>query len=179
MRSRLTERTSWKSCLISQPQQQLTWRLFYLIFGLQISKWCRDVFLSRGKWGIMIWTLYGMLSYLTRLWWGRRKAGITKPFLFFNQCFQVKKSQISTLIVSSRLSPISRSRTRFLFHLLSTTDEATLAPFRLFKSIEVLVSFRELIGSISTSSAELLLLLCSSGHRFFEHTALIALALRG
>jgi hypothetical protein len=98
-----------------------------------------------------------------------------ETFLIFQSMFTSEKvSDFNLDRVSTRLAPITRSRTRFLFHLLAATDEATLAPFRLFQSVEVLVSFRELLGSISKNSADLLLLLCSSGHRFrfFEHTAL-------
>jgi hypothetical protein len=54
------------------------------------------------------------------------------------------------------------------------SDEATLAPFRLFESVDILISFRSLLGSISKSSADFLLLILSSGHRFrfFNRTAL-------
>jgi hypothetical protein len=99
-----------------------------------------------------------------------------QSFLIFQSMFNSEKiADFNMDRVSSKLSPFSRSvRTRFLFHLLRVTDEATLAPFRLFESVEVLESFRELLGSISKSSADTLLLFCSSGHRFrfFEYSAL-------
>jgi hypothetical protein len=98
-----------------------------------------------------------------------------QSFLIFQSMFRNKTAaEFSMDRASSRLSPISRSRTQFLFHLLRVTDEVTLAPFRLFETVEIMVSFCELIGSISKSTADLLLLFCSSGHRFrfFEYVAL-------
>jgi hypothetical protein len=98
-----------------------------------------------------------------------------ETFLLFQSMFRSEKvSDFSIERISSRLSPIARSRTQFIYHLLQATDEATLAPFRLFKSPDTLVSFREVIGTISKSSADFLLLICSSGHRFrfFNRTTL-------
>jgi hypothetical protein len=98
-----------------------------------------------------------------------------ESFLIFQSMFKKEKASDFDLDrVATRLSPISRARTKFLFHLLTATDEATLAPFRLFESDIVLTSFRALLGKISKSSANFLLLICSSGHRFrfFHYTAL-------
>jgi hypothetical protein len=76
--------------------------------------------------------------------------------------------------VTSRFAPIARSRLAFLFCLLQATDEVTMAPFRLFRTPDVLSSFREFLGTISRPSAELVLLFCSSGlrFRFFDRTTL-------
>jgi hypothetical protein len=98
-----------------------------------------------------------------------------ETFLLFQSMFRSEKiSDFSIDRISSKLSPISRSRTQFLYHLLQATDEATLAPFRLFESPDILISFREMISNISKSSADFLLLICSSGHRFrfFNRTTL-------
>jgi hypothetical protein len=96
-------------------------------------------------------------------------------YLIFQNMFKSERAADFTIDrVSTRLSMISRARSRFLFHLLLATDEATLAPFRFFESMEVLISFRELIGSVSKSTADFLLLILTSGHRsrFFNSTAL-------
>jgi hypothetical protein len=98
-----------------------------------------------------------------------------ETFLIFQSMFKSERaSEFSIERVQTRLSPLSRARTRFLYHLLAATDEVTLAPFRIFESEQVLISFRALLGKVSKSTANLLLLICSSGHRyrFFEHTAL-------
>jgi hypothetical protein len=90
-----------------------------------------------------------------------------ETFLLFQSMFTGEKiADFSIDRVANRLAPISRSKTRFLFFLLQATDEATLAPFRLFANADVLTSFRELVGSLSKDSADLLLLFLSSGHRF-------------
>jgi hypothetical protein len=68
--------------------------------------------------------------------------------------------------VGARLGVIANAKSRFLFFMIKESEEATLAPFRLFESVDVLLSFRSFIGSISLSSAQLVLLLCTSGHRF-------------
>ncbi len=96
-------------------------------------------------------------------------------FRIFQSMFKSEKVvDFSIDRVSARLSPMARSRTPFLFHLLKVSDEATLAPFRLFETVEVLISFRELLGAISKSSKDFLLLILTSGHRFrfFHRTAL-------
>jgi hypothetical protein len=98
-----------------------------------------------------------------------------ESFLIFQSMFRNERaSDFNIDRVAARLLPLSRARTKFLFHLLSVTDEATLAPFRLFESDRVLISFWALLGKLSKSSANFLLLICSSGHRFrfFEYTAL-------
>jgi hypothetical protein len=98
-----------------------------------------------------------------------------ESFLLFQSMFRSERaSDFSIDRVEARLAPISRAKSEFIFRLLTATDEATVAPFRLFGSAQTLTSFRELLGSISKTSANLLLLFCSSGHqfRFFDYTAL-------
>ncbi len=98
-----------------------------------------------------------------------------ETFLLFQSMFRSERiSDFSIDRIFSRLSPIARSRTQFLYHLLQATDEATLAPFRLFKSPDILISFREMISTVSKPTADFLLLICSSGHRFrfFNRTTL-------
>jgi hypothetical protein len=70
------------------------------------------------------------------------------------------------LSVMTRLDPLRSSRSRFTFLLLKETDDTTLAPFRLFESVEVFDSFRSMLGTVSKDSASLVLLFCSSGIRF-------------
>jgi hypothetical protein len=87
-------------------------------------------------------------------------------FLFRSMFAKEKAAEFSFERVESRLVRIANARAQFVFSLLQVSDEATLAPFRLFQSFEVLVSFRSLLGQISKLSADILLLCCSSGHRF-------------
>ncbi len=90
-----------------------------------------------------------------------------EAFLLFRSMFSREKvAEFSFERVEARLSRIANARAQFVFSLLQVSDEATLAPFRLFQSHEVLVSFRSFLGQISKSSADTLLLCCSSGHRF-------------
>jgi hypothetical protein len=96
-------------------------------------------------------------------------------YLIFQCMFRSEKAaDFSIDRVSARLCPLTRSQTRFLFHLLKVSDEAALAPFCLFETVEVLISFCEFLGTISKSSADFLLLILTSGHcfRFFHRTAL-------
>jgi hypothetical protein len=98
-----------------------------------------------------------------------------EAFLLFRSLFNREKiADFSIQRVSVRLSVIQGARDRFLFFLLKETSEATLAPFRLFSTPGVLLSFRSLLGQISKESAHLLLLTCSSGlrFRFFNRPAL-------
>jgi hypothetical protein len=98
-----------------------------------------------------------------------------ETFLLFQSMFRSERvSDFSIDRISSRLAPISRSRTKFLFHLIQATEEVTLAPFRFFQTPEVLDSFRVMLGKISKTSADFTLLICSSGHRFqfFDRSAL-------
>jgi hypothetical protein len=66
----------------------------------------------------------------------------------------------------TRIGAINRSRLDFLFLMLTSTDEVTMAPFRCFRSSEILTSFRSMLGKISLKSASLILTFCSSGMRF-------------
>ncbi len=96
-------------------------------------------------------------------------------FLLFWSMFSSKKAaDFSFDRVEARLARIRHSRTQFTFSLLQVSEEVTLAPFRLFQTPEVLTSFPSLLGHISESSADLLLLCCSLGHRFrfFKRPAL-------
>jgi hypothetical protein len=87
-------------------------------------------------------------------------------FLFRLMFTNEKTADFSIERVEARLVRIRNARVEFVFALLHVSDEATLAPFRLFQSADVLTSFRSLLGQVSKSSADLLLLCCSSGHRF-------------
>ncbi len=70
-----------------------------------------------------------------------------EAFLLFRSLFTREKiADFSIQRVSDRLSVVQRARTRFLFCLLKETEESTLAPFRLFDSPDVLLSFRSLLG---------------------------------
>jgi hypothetical protein len=95
-------------------------------------------------------------------------------FLLFRSLFNREKAaDFSIDRVATRIQVIVQVRTRFVFFMIKESDEATLAPFRLFESVEVLQSFRSFLGQISISSAHLVVLICSSGHRFrfFEWAA--------
>jgi hypothetical protein len=88
-----------------------------------------------------------------------------EAFLLFRSMFTTEKAaDFSFERVESRLVRIRHARVLFAFSLLQVSEEATLAPFRLFQTAEILTSFRSLLGQISKSSADTLLLCCSSGH---------------
>jgi hypothetical protein len=96
-------------------------------------------------------------------------------FVLFRSMFTSEKAADFTIDrAESRLIRIKHARAPFAFSLLQVSDEATMAPFRLFQSVETLISFRLFLGKISKSSADILLLCCSSGHRFrfFNRAAL-------
>jgi hypothetical protein len=88
-------------------------------------------------------------------------------FLLFRSLFTSERiTNFSLQRVSDRLSAVRGARTRLLFFMLKETTESTLAPFRLFSSPDVLSSFRTLLGTVSRETSQILLLLCTSGHRF-------------
>ncbi len=82
-------------------------------------------------------------------------------FLFRSMFTKEKTADFSFERVETRLTRIRNARTQFVFALIQVSDEATLAPFRLFQTVEVLNSFRSLLGRLSKPSADLLLLCCS------------------
>jgi hypothetical protein len=85
-------------------------------------------------------------------------------FFLFQSLFKREQMvDFSLERVNERLSPVSHARTNVLFWMIRETTEATLAPFRLFSSADVLVSFREFLGQVSHSTAKFVLLICSSG----------------
>jgi hypothetical protein len=90
-----------------------------------------------------------------------------EAFLLFRSLFTKERAaDFSLERIDEKLARLRNSRAQFVFSLLKVSDEVTLAPFRLFQSTEILVSFRSLLGVISKPSADLLLLCCSSGLRF-------------
>jgi hypothetical protein len=96
-----------------------------------------------------------------------RKGWHFEAFQIFVRLFPGSPIQTFDLsLTMNSLERISNSRDTFLYLMVQATDEATLAPFRLFSSSEVLCSFRDLLGDLSPNSSKFLLLFLTSGHRF-------------